>query len=99
MARVLTYLTRNENDLANARLFLLSGIRESNPSLQLGKLMLSRSTNPAVGPLGIEPSLRAPKARVLPVYYGPSRKDLTRCALVLHAFMRHEADPNKRIVP
>lgn len=25
-----------------------------------------------VGALGIEPSLRAPKARVLPVYYAPS---------------------------
>ena len=28
---------------------------------------------PIVGPLGIEPSLPAPKAGVLPVYDGPSR--------------------------
>ena len=30
-----------------------------------------RKLKPHVGALGIEPSLRAPKARVLPVYYAP----------------------------
>ncbi len=40
-------IRQDKNDLPNPP--ILSGIRESDPSLQLGKLTLNRSTNPASG--------------------------------------------------
>ena len=43
-----------------------SGIRESNPSSQLGKLMLNRSTNPASGMADLNCRPHGPKPCALP---------------------------------
>ena len=46
--------------------------RNKNPAPSRVFVFRSESDDSDIGLLGIEPSLRAPKARVLPVYYSPA---------------------------
>ena len=43
---------------------------------------------PFVGPLGIEPSPHAPKACILPIYYGPTKKTFATQCLYLVVTLR-----------